>query len=80
MIRSVPDIRALSIGLMNMRGLMRTPVTNHMNGVTGLTFLEMMIVSEQVPVGALAGHDYTRALAKRASAVERCDHCRSYEF
>jgi len=56
------------------------PIAYHMHSVTGVTFLEMMVISEQIPVGALIGHDYTCAFTQRTSAVQRSNHSGSNEF
>jgi len=65
---------------MDMRSFMGAPVTNHMDCITGVTFLEMMMVGEQVPVRALTGHYHSCAFTKGAYAIECSYYCGSDKF
>jgi hypothetical protein len=65
---------------MNMRSFMGASVTNHMDRITGVAFLEMMMAGEQVPVRALTGHYHPCPFTKGTYAVECSDYCGSYEF
>jgi hypothetical protein len=70
MLRQISIIQAVSIFIVNIRGLAGTAVAHHVNRVARLAFLKMMITDEAIPVKSLVGHYYPSALAKRAHAVE----------
>ena len=53
-----------------MYGFMRATVAHHMDSVTGVAFLKMMLVREEVPVRALIRHYDPCAFAQRTHAVE----------
>lgn len=65
---------------MNVGASQRRVVTDYMDAVTSIAFLEVVIGLEHFPMLSLTWHDYSRASAQGANALQGCDYRCPYEF
>ena len=72
--------KAISTRFMTMCRFSRTTITDHVNRITGLALLEMVVIGEQIPVRPLVWHYYSRPFAEGADTVQGGDHCRADEL